>query len=253
MHALRAYDPNIEAIRGAVVFLVSQVGHLAEDEADLDVAGVDLGLRRARAGKQSQSNLADQESGWQVVQSIIVSPAPSLELAVIVHAESFQSRWRGEGVTRHVVPGGVPQADRERARRERVREMDFSVAKAALGEVRGAVARNQNPANRLLFRIADARTTASVRSLSRSASQARARSELTECMNTARKFGFLLLEFEVRLALAEIDVAKDTQTGERRLASLEKEAQAHGFGLISRKTSTMRLTSHSSASLGDQR
>lgn len=126
-------------------------------------------------------------------------------------------------------------------------------AEVALNEVRGAVARNQNPANRLLFKIAAARIMAAVPGSARAASQARARSELTECMNTARTFGFLLLEFEARLAIAEIDVAKNTQIGERRLASLEKEAQAHGFRLISRKTSTMRLSRHSSPPLGDRR
>lgn len=126
-------------------------------------------------------------------------------------------------------------------------------AGVALNEVGEAVARNQNPANRLLFKIAAARIMAAVPGSARAASQARARSQLTECMNIARKFGFLLLEFEARLAIAEIDVAKNTQTGERRLASLEKEAQAHGFGLISRKISTMRRTSDSSASLGDRR
>lgn len=132
-------------------------------------------------------------------------------------------------------------------------EGKIAEARATLNEFRGPVARNQNPANRLLFTIADARIMAAVPGFASAAGQARARSQLTECMNVARKFGFLLLEFEARLAIAEIDIAQNTQTGERRLASLEKEAQAHGFGLISRKISTMRPTSHSSASLGDRR
>lgn len=126
-------------------------------------------------------------------------------------------------------------------------------ARAALNEVRGAVARNQNPTNRLLFKMADARTLAAVRGPARAIGQARARSELTECMNTARKFGFLLLEFEARLAIAEIDFAENTPAGERRLASLEREAKAHDFGLISRKAARLRLSSRSSASLRDRR
>lgn len=113
-------------------------------------------------------------------------------------------------------------------------------ARAALNEVRGAVARNQNPANRLLFRIADARTTAEVRGSPRAVSQARARAELMECIDTARKFGFALLEFEARLALGEIEIRDDFSAGEHTLASLEKDAHGRGFELIARRAAKLR-------------
>lgn len=121
-----------------------------------------------------------------------------------------------------------------------------SQAKAALGEVRRAVSHNQNPANRLLFRIADARTTAEVGGLSRAANQARARSELMECIGTARRLGFALLEFEGRLAVAEVELQENPREGERRLESLERDAQTRGFGLISRKAARLKLSGQSS-------
>jgi eukaryotic-like serine/threonine-protein kinase len=112
-------------------------------------------------------------------------------------------------------------------------------AGAALNEVRAAVAHNQNPANRLSFRIADARITAG-RGSSRAVGRAHARAELMECIDTARKFGLVLLEFEARLGMSEMDFAKNTQAGARRLELLEKEAQARGFGLILRKAAGLK-------------
>jgi eukaryotic-like serine/threonine-protein kinase len=115
-------------------------------------------------------------------------------------------------------------------------------ARAALNEVREAAARNQNPANRLLFRIADARTIAALPSASSAVSRARARSELMECLASARKFGFVLLEFEARLAVAEIDSMENARAAGSRLESLEKEAQAHGLGLISWKAARLKFS-----------
>jgi tetratricopeptide (TPR) repeat protein len=121
-------------------------------------------------------------------------------------------------------------------------------AKAALDQARGAVAHNQNPANRLSFKITDARVAAAVPDSARAAGQARARSELAECTASARALGFALLEFEARLAIAETDSQQNTQGAERRLESLEREAQARGFGLFSQKAARLKVSGRSESS-----
>jgi hypothetical protein len=113
-------------------------------------------------------------------------------------------------------------------------------AAAALNTVRDAAARNQNPANRLSFRIAEARATAALPAPSQAASRARAKSELSDCIATARRLGFTLLEFEARLAAEEVGFAENPQSGRRRLESLEREAQTHGLGLIAQKAAKIR-------------
>jgi DNA-binding winged helix-turn-helix (wHTH) protein/tetratricopeptide (TPR) repeat protein len=115
-------------------------------------------------------------------------------------------------------------------------------AMAALHEVRSAVVHNQNPANRLSFTIAEARaTTAALPAPSQAASQARAKSELNDSIATARRLGFVLLEFEARLAAEEVGFTQDPQSGGRRLESLEREAQLRGLGLIAQKAARVRL------------
>jgi tetratricopeptide (TPR) repeat protein len=115
-------------------------------------------------------------------------------------------------------------------------------ATAALDEVRGAVARNQNPANRLSFRIAEALATAALPAPSHAASRARSKSELNDCIATARRLGFALLDFEARLAEEEVGISEDPHSSGRRLESLEREAQARGLGLIAQKAARVRLS-----------
>jgi tetratricopeptide (TPR) repeat protein len=74
----------------------------------------------------------------------------------------------------------------------------------------------------------------------REASEAlrRLRSVVTE----ARKFGFLGVELEARLAMGEIEMKSGlTEAGSKRLADLEKTAQAKGYGLIARKAAAARV------------
>src|SRR5262249_53019931 len=112
-------------------------------------------------------------------------------------------------------------------------------AKTVLDEVRAAALHNQNQANRLSFRIADARITAA-RGSAPALNPARAKSELTECVNTSHTLGLLLLEFEARLAAAEIELRENVQGGQIRLESLKKEAQKRGFGFIAQKAARLK-------------
>jgi hypothetical protein len=58
----------------------------------------------------------------------------------------------------------------------------------------------------------------------------------------ARKFGFLGVELEARLAMGEIEMKSGlTEAGSKRLADLEKTAQAKGYGLIARKAAAARV------------
>ena len=52
----------------------------------------------------------------------------------------------------------------------------------------------------------------------------------------ATRHGYLGYQFQARLALGEVDMASDNAgAGRARLATLEKDAEAKGFGLIARK------------------
>jgi hypothetical protein len=61
------------------------------------------------------------------------------------------------------------------------------------------------------------------------------------------KAGFVLYEFEARLVLAQTEIALgNNDAGRADLSALGKEVSAKGFGMISRKTTTI-LQAHSSA------
>ena len=91
-------------------------------------------------------------------------------------------------------------------------------------------AKNQNTLVRLEFDLASARVA--LASDKPESAGARLRQTLAE----ARKHGYLGVEFETSLALAELEIKSGhTAAGRAQLAALEKSARGKGFGLIAGK------------------
>jgi tetratricopeptide (TPR) repeat protein len=109
-------------------------------------------------------------------------------------------------------------------------------ANATLNEIRKAVSSNQNPVNRLLFSIADARIQAAAATPSRSS----ARIQLQRSMREAGNLGLLPLQLEAQLAFDEIELSESPATGKKDLESLESRAHAHGFEWIAQRAAALR-------------
>jgi hypothetical protein len=109
-------------------------------------------------------------------------------------------------------------------------------ANAALNEIRTDVSRNQNPVNRLLFSIADARIQAAGATPSRSS----ARTQLQRSMREAGNLGLLPLQLEAQLALDEMELSERPAAGKNDLEFLESRAHAHGFELIAQRAAVLR-------------
>jgi hypothetical protein len=116
-------------------------------------------------------------------------------------------------------------------------------AQAAIKEARQVSASTQNPANHLLFAIAEARVKAAQPAAQSAILPSReTRSDLLKCVNTARTLGLISLEYEGRLALSELEVKASAPAALERLAMLEKEAHTRGFDLIAGKATALRGT-----------
>jgi len=66
-----------------------------------------------------------------------------------------------------------------------------------------------------------------------------ARQELETVLAAARKFGYRLYEYQVRLALGEIDLAVGAASARASLSALDKEATAHGALLVANQARTL--------------
>jgi eukaryotic-like serine/threonine-protein kinase len=108
-------------------------------------------------------------------------------------------------------------------------------------------ANSQEPIVRLSVAITAARVRATgVGGSPRQKASAEAIRDLQGVLQATRKFRFLGLELEARLAIAEIQ--SDSGSGAmptKQLASLEEDARARGYGLIARKAAAARGSSSS--------
>jgi len=114
-------------------------------------------------------------------------------------------------------------------------------AQVAIQQARQLSVSSQNPANHLMFAIAEARVkTAQLSARGSSSSLSDVRSQLLNAIAKAHGRGFSILEYEARLALGELEMKTSPATAFKYLSSLEKDARARGFGLISRKAAGLR-------------
>jgi tetratricopeptide (TPR) repeat protein len=111
-------------------------------------------------------------------------------------------------------------------------------AQQAVAQAEGLLAKAQDPATRLLVQITHARVTAvpNLKVVPSHTSIIGAKGNLNSALTEAKKFGYIVFQFEARLALGQIEMESGGATdGRTRLEALRKDATAQGFLLIARK------------------
>jgi tetratricopeptide (TPR) repeat protein len=111
----------------------------------------------------------------------------------------------------------------------------LSDAKGVLDEVREIADRRQNVVTKLHFKIADVRVRAALTEGRDADARLRAAAELQRTADEAKRRGLLPLQYEARLARAEVLVQSELPAGKTLANSLAKDAQNHGFELVARQ------------------
>jgi DNA-binding winged helix-turn-helix (wHTH) protein/tetratricopeptide (TPR) repeat protein/TolB-like protein len=102
-------------------------------------------------------------------------------------------------------------------------------------------AESQNPEVRWRTAIAAASLDSDERNAAHSSSGKTARKELAAVIAKSRERGYLIVELDARLALAELEMkAGQTAEGRAHLAAIEADAKAKGYKLVARKAATAR-------------
>jgi eukaryotic-like serine/threonine-protein kinase len=116
-----------------------------------------------------------------------------------------------------------------------------AAAKEAMQHARSLAAKSQNPGIRWQTAIAAARIETAEKDFAHSAAGIAARKELSIIITKSRELGYMGIEFDARLALAEIEMKPgQTTAGRARLAAIEGDAKAKGYLLIARKAASAR-------------
>ena len=114
-------------------------------------------------------------------------------------------------------------------------EGKLSDARGAIGRATSAVERSRSHSERLRLAI----TAAMVQAASgERADRAKAGKELRSIADESAQIGFVGLQFEARLAQAEIS-SPQSSPNRARLRALEQDAAAKGFGLIAQKAAEL--------------
>ena len=114
-------------------------------------------------------------------------------------------------------------------------------AKDAMQHARALAAKSQNPEIRWRTAITAARIETAGNNLARSAAGTAARKELATIITKSRDLGYMGIELDARLALAEIEMrAGQTAAGRAHLTAIEADAKAKGYNLVAHKAATAR-------------
>jgi eukaryotic-like serine/threonine-protein kinase len=114
-------------------------------------------------------------------------------------------------------------------------------AKEAVQHARSLAAKSQNPNMRWQAAITAARIDTAGKSLAHSAAAGAARKQLAAIITKSRELGYMGIELDARLALAEIEMKTGQVTaGRAHLTAIEADAKAKGYNLIARKATTAR-------------
>jgi len=116
-----------------------------------------------------------------------------------------------------------------------------AAAKEAMQQARSLAAKSQNPEVRWRAAIMAARVETAGENLARSAVAEAARHELSTIIAKSRELGYVGIELDARLALAEIEMkAGQTAAGRAHLTAIEADAKPRGYLLIVRKAAIAR-------------
>jgi DNA-binding winged helix-turn-helix (wHTH) protein/TolB-like protein len=116
-----------------------------------------------------------------------------------------------------------------------------AAAKEAIQHARLLAAKSKNPIIRWPTAITAARIEIADKDFAHSAAADAARKELATIITKSRELGYMGIELDARLALAEIEMRSgQTTTGRAHLTAIEADAKAKGYSLIARKAATAR-------------
>jgi DNA-binding winged helix-turn-helix (wHTH) protein/tetratricopeptide (TPR) repeat protein/TolB-like protein len=111
----------------------------------------------------------------------------------------------------------------------------------AMQHARSLAAKSQNPNTRWQTAITAARIETAGNNHAHSAAAAATRKELATIITKSRELGYLGVELDARLVLAEIEMKSgQTTVGRAHLAAIETDAKTRGYNLIARKAVTAR-------------
>jgi eukaryotic-like serine/threonine-protein kinase len=119
-------------------------------------------------------------------------------------------------------------------------EGKMPAAKEAAQRARSLAAKSQNPETQWHTAIAAARIETAGKDVPRS-TVSTTHNELAAIITKSRELGYMGIELDARLALAEIEMKTGQVTaGRAHLTALEADARAKGYNLIARKAATAR-------------
>jgi tetratricopeptide (TPR) repeat protein len=114
-----------------------------------------------------------------------------------------------------------------------------AAAREAMQHARSLAAKSQNPETRWQTAITAARVETTENNVAHSAAGSSARKELADIITKSRQLGFMGIELDARLALAEIEMKTgQTTAGRAHLTAIEADAKAKGYNLVARKAAT---------------
>jgi eukaryotic-like serine/threonine-protein kinase len=116
-----------------------------------------------------------------------------------------------------------------------------AAAQEAAQHARALAAKSQNPSIRWGVAIDAARIDVSEKNAGHSATGSAAFKELSAIVTKSRELGYQGIEFDARLALAEIEMKTgQLAAGRAHLSALEADAKAKGYNLVARKAAAVR-------------
>jgi DNA-binding winged helix-turn-helix (wHTH) protein/Tfp pilus assembly protein PilF/TolB-like protein len=116
-----------------------------------------------------------------------------------------------------------------------------AAATEAMQHARSLAAKSQNPEIRWRTAITAARIETAEKDIVHSAAGIAARKELAAIITKSRELGYLGIELDARLALAEIEMkTRQTTAGRVHLTAIEADAKGKGYLLVARKAALAR-------------
>jgi len=116
-----------------------------------------------------------------------------------------------------------------------------AAAKEAMQRARSLAAKSQSPEIHWRTATTAARIETAGNDLAHSSDAIPATKELAAVITKSRELGYMGIELDARLALAEIEMKSgQTTAGREHLTAIEADAKAKGYNLIARKAATVR-------------
>ena len=211
--------------KSALAYMQSGLGDVLKDQGDLAAARKSYEESLAFAVQTGEKQV---ETETQVALAVLLTEeghSPEAETALRKSKEQFHNeKQAGDELTASI---GLIQA--------LLAQGKVGDAKSEMERAEPLAAKSQSLLASLQFALESARVAVALGDLQS------AGPKMEATLRQTREHGFMSLEFECRLALAELQKqAGHAAAAQEELASLEKAAKARGFGLIARKASAER-------------